>query len=171
MFWEDTIQPMKKNTGICYFKKSHQWFLLRNTALIYPFSEQMGNSGPGKGWVQIHKETQWQCHSRMAGIISSPSISPNKTDCLLVFRRGGPCTDLWRWAFKWVFPVAHKASFACPMLSMGASVDPLVLSPVFITKGKVSGQGGPPQQSWTHILGSSQLCLCWSKFLWLLNGI
>ena len=66
---------------------------------------------------------------------------------------------------------AHKASFTCPMLSMGASVDPLVPSPVFITKGKVSGQGGPPQQSWTHILGSSQLCLCWSKFLWLLNGI
>ena len=91
-------------------KKPHQWFLLRNTALIYPFSEQMGNSGPGKGWVQSHTETQWQCHNRMPGIINSPSLSPNKTNCLLVFRRGGPRIDLWRWAFKWVFPVAR----VCP---------------------------------------------------------
>ena len=35
---------------------------------------------------------------------------------------------------------AHEASFTCSMVSRGASVDPLVLSPVFIMKGKVSAR-------------------------------
>ena len=35
---------------------------------------------------------------------------------------------------------AHEASFTCSMVSLGASVDPLVLSPVFIMKGKVSAR-------------------------------
>ena len=165
---------MKKNTGICFEKKSHQWFLLRNTALIYPFGEQTGNSGPGKGWVQSHTETRWQCHNRMPVSSIPPASLPIRQTAFWSSDVVVPALiyEDERLSGYFQLPMsAHKASFTCPMLSMGASVDPSVLSPVFITKGKVSGQGGPPQQSWTHILGSSQLCLCRSKFLWLLNGI
>lgn len=67
-----------------------------------------------------------------------------------------------------------KASFACPMLSMGASVDPLVLSPVFITKEGFRARRSTTAVPWTQYPGFPPSCACvgpnscgyWLVFRW-----
>lgn len=138
-FEKTQFNPWKRILESVFKKK----FLVRDIALIYPFSEQMGNSGPGKGWVQSHAETQWQCHNRMPGIITPPASLPIRQTA---FRSSDVVVPTLIYEDEHLsgyfqLPMsAHKASFTCPMVSLGASVDPLVLSPVFIMKGKVSAR-------------------------------